>query len=74
LKGNEDKFNLRTRNHDLEQEADYFGYALLVPIRWVDGTMSICDISSIFDVSNAVAYEAALLAKDYHRSKAILST
>lgn len=64
----EDSLALRARNLDLEEEADCFQYACLVPVTELDGSLSIMQLSDQYDVTKRTAYEAAMLAKDYRRA------
>ena len=58
----------KARNLDLEEEANCFAFALLEPVKTLDGKLTINEVGGLYDVSTRVAYEAALLAKDYHRA------
>ena len=64
----EDKLARKARNLDLEEEADCYSYAFLVPVTELNGTESFNDISAWYDVSPELAYNAAMLAKDYQRA------
>lgn len=64
----EDPLALKARNLDLEEEADCFQYACLVPVTELDGSLSITQLSHQYDVTKRTAYEAAMLAKDYQRA------
>jgi hypothetical protein len=47
----EDSLALRARNLDLEEEADCFQYACLVPVTELDGSLSIMQLSDQYDVT-----------------------
>lgn len=64
-----DPIVIKARNLDLEEEANCFSYAAQVPVTKLDGSLSVVQISEEFDVTLEVAYNAALLAKDYQRAK-----
>lgn len=66
------KFSIKHRNADLEEEADYFGWAMQVPVSYLDGRLSIKQIAEKYFVSNRVAYLSAMMAKDYHRALALI--
>lgn len=52
-----------------EDEADIFMLALLVPIRELDGSLSLEQLARRYNVCIQTAYEADLLCKDYNRQE-----
>lgn len=59
-------------NADLEEEADMFGYALHVAIQELRDEPSLQDIETKFNVNRHMAYQSALLARDYFRAEVVL--
>ncbi|WP_420557872.1 hypothetical protein [Roseovarius sp.] len=68
-----DWLKVNTENADLEEEADIFCYALHVPVAKLRDSPNLKQVAEKYNINSEMAYQCALLAKDYYRAQAVLS-